>query len=73
MHEDGNVFRVAKNQVEPPIDIKRGDVAQRTPLPKLSIMPGGLLDRLTREDVFDLLAYVASGGDERAAAFRRRD
>jgi putative heme-binding domain-containing protein len=71
VHEDGNVIRVAKNQVEPPVEIKRGDVAERTPLPKLSFMPNGLLDRLTREDVLDLLAYVAAAGDERAPAFRK--
>jgi putative heme-binding domain-containing protein len=73
VHEDGNVIRVAKNQVEKPIDIKRGDVAERTPMPKLSIMPNGLLDRLTRDDVLDLLAYIAAGGDERARAFQRKE
>jgi putative heme-binding domain-containing protein len=73
VHEDGNVIRVAKNQVEPPIEIKRGIVAARAVVDKVSIMPNGLMDRLTREDVFDLLAYIAAGGDERAPAFRRKD
>ena len=73
LYEDGNVIRVAKNQVEPQVEIKRGIVADRTPLPKLSLMPSGLLDRLPREDVLDLLAYVAAGGDASHSAFRRKE
>ena len=35
-----------------------------------SIMPKGLLDKLTREEIVDLVAYVASRGDERAKVFQ---
>ena len=35
-------------------------------------MPKGLLDRLTREEGLDLLAYVVSGGNEKHRAFQGR-
>lgn len=73
VHEDGEVIRVARNQVEKPVDINRGSVAARVLLPKLSMMPSGLLDRLSRDDILDLLAFVANGGDAQAPAFRKRE
>jgi hypothetical protein len=37
------------------------------------MMPQGLLVTLDREEILDLLAYVAAGGDPRHPAFTRRD
>ena len=34
-----------------------------------SIMPKGLLDKLTRDEVLDLLAYVLARGDASAPVF----
>jgi putative heme-binding domain-containing protein len=34
-----------------------------------SMMPKGLLDKLTREEILDLLAYVVARGDEHAAVY----
>ena len=38
---------------------------------KVSLMPPGLLNMLTKEEVLDLLAYVLSGGDEKNAMFAK--
>jgi hypothetical protein len=32
-------------------------------------MPKGLLDRLTREEILDLVAYIVARGDEKHAVF----
>jgi hypothetical protein len=34
-------------------------------------MPNGLLDVLSAEEILDLLAYMETGGDPAAAAFKR--
>ena len=39
---------------------------------KVSLMPPGLLNILTKEEVLDLVAYVLSGGDPKNAAFAKR-
>jgi hypothetical protein len=33
-------------------------------------MPKGLLDKLTREEILDLIAYVVSGGDPHHKLFQ---
>jgi putative heme-binding domain-containing protein len=57
---------LAKTQ---PVILKKSDVAERKKLPT-SIMPKGLLDRLTREEILDLVAYVAAKGDARHKLFQ---
>ena len=37
-----------------------------------SMMPTGLIDRLNREEVLDLLAYLLSGGNPDHSFFERR-
>ncbi|QEH35261.1 Auracyanin-A precursor [Aquisphaera giovannonii] len=49
--------------------IKKSEIEARKPS-TASIMPKGLLDRLTREEILDLVAYVAAGGDPDHALFR---
>lgn len=39
---------------------------------KISLMPPGLLNILSKDEVLDLLAYVLSGGDPKNAVFARR-
>ena len=41
--------------------VKVGDIDEMTPS-KVSMMPDGLLDTLSQEEVLDLLAYLRSGG-----------
>jgi putative heme-binding domain-containing protein len=42
--------------------IKKSDIKQQQPQPS-SLMPVGLLNSLSREEIFDLLAYIESGGN----------
>jgi putative heme-binding domain-containing protein len=51
-----------------PIVLAKTDIVGREKSP-VSMMPKGLLDKLTREEILDLLAYVASRGDAKAAVY----
>jgi putative heme-binding domain-containing protein len=55
-------FRVAPNLLDPErtISIKRNEVEEAIAT-KLSAMPAGLLNVLTREEVFDLVSFVEAG------------
>jgi len=44
------------------VEIAKGDVESATPS-KVSLMPTGLLDKLNRDEVLDLLAYLLSRGN----------
>jgi putative heme-binding domain-containing protein len=43
--------------------LKKSEIAERKKSP-VSIMPKGQLDKLTREEVLDLIAYITAHGDE---------
>jgi len=49
--------------------LKPSDVASRQKL-NSSIMPKGLLDKLSREEILDLIAYVLARGNPDAALFQ---
>ncbi len=51
-----------------PVRIATATIEERTTSP-VSIMPKGLLDKLSRDEVLDLVAYVAARGDESSALF----
>ena len=68
--ETPDVVKVMENPLakcEPTI-LKKSSISERTKSPK-SIMPEGLLSQLTREEILDLVAYVASHGDSRNKLF----
>ena len=46
------------------------DIKERRPS-KISMMPQGLLDVLSEDEVLDLLAYLRSAGDEKDPAFAK--
>ena len=46
-----------------PIVISTNEIEERTALP-VSQMPKGLLNKLSREEILDLLAYVLAGGNQ---------
>ena len=46
-----------------PFVLAKSDIEEQVKSP-VSIMPKGLLDRLTREEILDLIAYVYSRGDK---------
>jgi putative heme-binding domain-containing protein len=52
-----------------PVELKVAKIEKRTKSPT-SLMPKGLLDKLTREEVLDLLAYVVSGANARHKVFQ---
>ena len=52
-----------------PVLLDRADIDERSNSPT-SIMPKGLLDKLTREEILDLIAYIAAKGDAKAPIFQ---
>jgi putative heme-binding domain-containing protein len=70
LEETPEVIKVIENPLAKaePLVIKRGDVVQRQ-RSKLSIMPKGLLDKLTRDEILDLVALVASRGNRNHEVF----
>jgi len=51
------------------VNIDRKKVEELT-VSKVSPMPKGLFDRMTEEEILDLVAYVISGGDATHEMFR---
>jgi putative heme-binding domain-containing protein len=51
-----------------PVRIPKASIEARKASP-VSIMPKGLLDKLSRDEVLDLVAYVAARGEESSALF----
>jgi putative heme-binding domain-containing protein len=52
-----------------PITLKVSEIESRQKVPQ-SIMPKGLLDKLSRDEILDLLAYVLSRGNRNHEMFR---
>lgn len=48
--------------------LSRDDIVAARPSP-VSMMPGGLLDTLSAEEIADLLAYIRSGGNPQSAIY----
>ena len=59
LKKDGGVIEIAKN------DIDEQDES------KVSIMPQGLLNTMTKDEILDLLAYIISGANPEHPAFRK--
>jgi hypothetical protein len=51
-------------------NVKRNDIDTMKPS-KLSMMPTGLLDTLKEDEILDLMAYLLSRGDRKAALFTK--
>ena len=62
---------VVPNPLEPEsrVEIKKADIAKRVPS-KLSPMPQGLVNGLTRDEILDLIAYLESSGKPNAKNFK---
>jgi hypothetical protein len=50
------------------VPVKRSEV-EESQVSKTSMMPEGLLDTLTKEEILDLMAYLKSGGNPQSALF----
>jgi putative heme-binding domain-containing protein len=66
---DSKLVLVVNGLTGTKVEVKKSDVKSRA-ASKLSPMPEGLLNILTKEEILDLLAYIESAGDRRHAAFR---
>jgi hypothetical protein len=53
-----------------PTEILKKKIETREPS-KLSEMPQGLINVLTKEEILDLVAYLRSGGDASDKAFQK--
>ena len=51
-------------------EIAKGEVEEVAPS-KVSLMPTGLLDKLNRDEVLDLLAYLLSRGNPNDQIFQK--
>ena len=71
MDERMGVVKVIENPLAStkPTTIKLTDIAERQKSPT-SIMPVGLLDKLTREEILDLVAYIVAKGDAKHKLFQ---
>ena len=71
VEETPDVIKLVENPLikTDPIVIKRGDVIERTKS-KTSIMPKGLLDKLTKDEILDLIAYVNARGNKNHELFQ---
>ncbi len=71
LDEKNGVVTVIENPLVKvaPLLLKVSDIDMRTKSP-VSMMPKGLLDKLTREEILDLVAYVMSKGDANHPLFK---
>jgi putative heme-binding domain-containing protein len=71
LSEKDGVVKVIENPLAAatPKELKAADIAGRTRA-TTSMMSRGLLDRLSRDEVLDLIAYVRSGADARHRLFQ---
>jgi putative heme-binding domain-containing protein len=69
---NGNDIKVMVDMLDPNgmVTVKQPNVDRITPS-KVSMMPTGLLDTLTDDEVIDLMAYLLSKGDRKHPAFKK--
>ncbi len=70
LEDKGDTVKVIENPLAKaePVILHKADIADKTKSPN-SVMPKGLLDKLTREEILDLVAYVASHADPKHPLF----
>ena len=70
VEETPTAYKVIENPLAKaePIEIAKDEVLARKKSP-ISLMPKGLLDKLTREEILDLVAYVVAKGDKSHALY----
>lgn len=74
LEEKGGTVKLIENPLAKaePIVLKLDDIESRAKSP-VSIMPKGLLDKLTREEILDLVAYIAARGSREHPLFKGED
>jgi hypothetical protein len=51
-------------------EFRKADIVSRRPS-KISPMPEGLVNSMTEDEIWDLTAYLESGGKKTSAAFKK--
>ncbi|HJZ89987.1 MAG TPA: PVC-type heme-binding CxxCH protein [Gemmataceae bacterium] len=71
LEQKGGVYKVIENPLlkAEPVLINESDIETKTKS-ATSIMPKGLLDKLTKEEILDLIAYIAAKGEAKHALFQ---
>jgi putative heme-binding domain-containing protein len=71
LEETPEVVKVIENPLlkAQPVVLKKADIAERKKS-MTSLMPKGLLDKLTREEILDLVAYIAARADDHHTFFQ---
>ncbi|MFO0880913.1 MAG: PVC-type heme-binding CxxCH protein [Gemmataceae bacterium] len=72
LEENANEVKLIENPLvagAKPVIIKKATVDARNKSPN-SLMPKGLVDKLTREEIHDLVAYIVSGGNPKHKVFQ---
>jgi putative heme-binding domain-containing protein len=74
LEETPELVKVIENPLvkAEPVTLQKSEIVERSKSPT-SIMPKGLLDKLTREEILDLIAYVLAAGDSKHALFQGGD
>ena len=68
--ENNDAFTVLTNPLDGAKEtLSKSSIASRQISP-VSLMPPGLIDMLSKEEILDLLAYLESGGNPQAPAFK---
>jgi putative heme-binding domain-containing protein len=71
LEETADTVKVIENPLArtQPVILKKAEIVERAKSPT-SVMPKGLLDKLTREEILDLVSYVASHGEASSKLFQ---
>lgn len=69
--EEGDVVKVLENPLakQAAVMLKKSQITSKQKSPN-SIMPKGMMDKLTREEILDLVAYVIARGDQKHKLFQ---
>jgi putative heme-binding domain-containing protein len=71
VEETPDVVKIVENPLvkAQAVELKKSEIIERKKAPT-SIMPKGLLDKLTREEILDLIAYLAARGNSQDKLFQ---
>ncbi|MFN0021101.1 MAG: PVC-type heme-binding CxxCH protein [Pirellulaceae bacterium] len=74
LSESGTEVKLIENPLvkAEPIIIKKDEIQSRK-LSPTSVMPKGLLDKLSKEEILDLVAYLAARGDKKSPMFGKAE
>jgi putative heme-binding domain-containing protein len=71
LEETPEMIKLVENPLlkSQPLMLKKSEIAERKKSPT-SIMPQALMDKFTREEILDLIAYVVAGGNPQNAIYQ---